>query len=272
MKKDRISLELRVGIFVVIAAIAILLFIFTQAARSNYRGYEIGVTFDYISGLETGSPVRVSGVRAGEVRKIEILYDVKPKVLIKLKLRNNIKIGRYSRITIQSLGLIGEKYIEIAPSFDKDYIQSGETVDGENPLSMERLVEASQGIVVRLNNILTDISILSGDEKIRENIKNIVNDSAAAISKIENTFEKMGEFTEDATETNRKLQELLVRNDPKLEKLLNSTNELVVSTTARMEKTLKEIERFASTGTDAADYRMKGLLQRYSQKKNYLTR
>jgi phospholipid/cholesterol/gamma-HCH transport system substrate-binding protein len=252
MKKASLSLELKVGIFIVIAIIAILLFIFTQVKRGEYRGYEIGALFDYVSGLETGSPVRVSGVRAGEVRNIEILYDVKPKVLARLRLRKDVKLGIHSIITIQTLGIIGEKYIEITPSSEKKYIRPGEIVEGENPLSMEKLAEASQSIVVRLNDVLLDVSRLMGDEQIQENIKTVINNSAAAINRIENTFEKMSELTDTVAETNKKAQALLIRNGPEIEKLINNTNELVISTRTKMEDTLDEIKRFASAGTDAA--------------------
>lgn len=252
MKKDRLSLELRVGIFVIVTIIAVLLFIFTQATSSKYKGYEIGVMFDYVSGLETGSPVRVSGVRAGEVRDIEILYEAQPKVLAKLRLRQDIKIGRYSRITIQTLGIIGEKYIEIAPSSYKEYIQPDEIVEGENPLSLEKLAEASQSIIVRLNDVIADISRLTGDEQLRENVKAVINNSASAIQRIDNAFEKIEWLADTVVETNEKTQDILARSAPKVDKLLDNSNELVVSTKTKMEGTMDEIKRFASAGADAA--------------------
>jgi len=253
MKKEKFSLELRVGIFIVAGIVAILMFVFTQATRSKYRGYEIGVTFDYVSGLENGSPVRVSGVRAGEVRDIQILYETQPKVLAKLRLRQDIKIGRYSRVTIQTLGIIGEKYIEITPSSCKEYVQQGETIEGENPLSIEKLAEASESIVVRLNDVLEDISRLTGDEELRNNFKNVINNSASAIKRIDSAFEKIEWLADTVVETNEKTQGLLTRTGPKVDTLLDNTNELVVSGKAKIEGTLDEIKRFAEAGTDAAE-------------------
>jgi phospholipid/cholesterol/gamma-HCH transport system substrate-binding protein len=253
MKKEKLSLELRVGIFVIATIFAVILFVFTQATSSKYRGYEIGVLFDYVSGLETGSPVRVSGVRAGEVKNIEILYEEKPKVLAKLRLRQDIKIGKHSRITIQTLGIIGEKYIEIAPSSNKEYVMAGEIVDGENPLSLERLAEASQSIVMRLNDVITDVSKLTGDEALQENVKLVVNNSASAIKRIDSAFEKIEWLADTVVETNEKTQAILSRSAPKVESLLDNTNELVVSTKTNVETTLDEIQRFAKAGTEAAE-------------------
>ncbi len=253
MKKERLSLELRVGTFIVITILAVILFIFMQATKSNYRGYEIGVLFDYVSGLETGSPVRVSGVRVGEVRSIEILYDAQPKVLAKLRLRHDIKIDRYSRVTIQTLGIIGEKYIEISPSSCKEYVNSGETIKGENPLSIEKLAEASQSIVIRLNNMLADISRITGDEELRDNFRNVVNNSASAIKRIDSAFERIEWLADTVVETNEKTQDILARTAPKIDVLLDNTNELVVSGKTKIEGTLDEIKQFAQAGTVAAE-------------------
>ncbi|MBN1445088.1 MAG: MCE family protein [Candidatus Omnitrophica bacterium] len=253
MKRNKLSLELRVGIFVIVTIICIILFVATQATSSKYRGYEIGVLFDYVSGLETGSPVRVSGVRAGEVRQIEIMYDVQPKVLAKLRMRQDIKISSLSRITIQTFGIIGEKYIEITPSSDKKYIKPGEIVEGENPLTMEKLAAAGQSIIVQLNDVLTDIGELTGDEEIRGNLKSVLNESAAAITKIDKTFTQIGELTATLNQTSETMHKTISANAPKMELLLDNANELVYSGKIRMEETLHEIKKFASAGTTAAE-------------------
>jgi len=253
MKRNKLSLELRVGIFVIATIVCIVLFIATQAASSKYRGYEIGVMFDYVSGLETGSPVRVSGVRAGEVRQIEILYDVQPKVIAKLRLRQDIKISSHSRITIQTFGIIGEKYIEITPSSDKKYIQPGEIIEGENPLTMEKLAEAGQNIIVRLNDVLSDIGEITGDKEIRGNLRSVLNESASAITKIDKTFTQIEGLTATLNQTSETMQKTISANAPKMELLLDNTNEFVTSGKVKMEETLDEIKRFASAGTTAAE-------------------
>ena len=251
--KDKLSLELRVGIFVIISIVCVILFIVTQATTSKYRGYEIGVMFDYVSGLETGSPVRVSGVRAGEVREINILYDVQPKVLAKLRLKSDIKISSHSRITIQTLGIIGEKYIEITPGSDKKYIQPGEIVEGENPLSLEKLVEAGQNIIVRLNGVLSDIGEITGDKENRGNIKSILNDSARVVTKMDKTFSQIEELTGTLTRTSEAMQGVIATNAPRIQQLLDNTNLLMVTGRTKIEDTLDEIKKLASAGTTATE-------------------
>lgn len=56
----KLTTEMKVGIFVFFGIVAIIFFILTQTKTGKWAGYEINVLFDYVSGLEVGSPVRVS--------------------------------------------------------------------------------------------------------------------------------------------------------------------------------------------------------------------
>ncbi|MCM8820467.1 MAG: MlaD family protein [Candidatus Omnitrophica bacterium] len=242
MKRDKLSLELRVGIFVIITILLAAVFIVTQATTGKYRGYEIGIVFDYVGGLESGSPVRVSGVRAGEVKKIEILYEAQPKVLARVKIRPDIKISTGSRITIQTLGLIGEKYIEITPSPEKKYIQPGEIVEGENPLSMEKLVEAGQNMVIGLNRILTDIDTITGDKDFRKNVKSVFAEASSVVKKMET-------LTANLTDTTDKINEIVSDNATKIGKIVDNANEFMVSS----REAVDEFKKFTSKGIEAAE-------------------
>jgi len=215
--EKKLTTEIKVGIFVFLALLAIIGFIFTQTKIGKVRGYEIGVLFDYVGGLEIGSPVRVSGVRVGEVKKIEVVYDVVPKVFVKLKINPQVKIGKHSRITVRTLGIIGEKYIEISPSNEKEFINPGEIVEGENPLSLDRIANISEEIIVNLNKILSDLSKITGDKKFQEDLKYVISDSRIAVGKINSSFDKIGVLVDELSETGRNLNEFLTRGSKELE-------------------------------------------------------
>jgi len=236
----------------VMAMLALVLFVITQAGGGKYRGYDISASFDFVSGLEVGSPVRVSGVRIGEVKNIEILYDVVPKVLVTMRIRQNVKVARYSRVTIQTLGIIGEKYIEIAPSRHKEYVLPGDIMTGENPLSLERLADAGQSIVVRLNDILEDIRNITGEEELQGSVREVVIGSAEAIKSVDRAFGKIEELSVEIAVTNKKFQNLIAIQGAQLEELIKNSNALVVSGKGRMEKTLDEIREFAVAGQKSA--------------------
>src|SRR3990167_6056715 len=81
-------------------------------------GYSIRASFRFINGVEESAPVRFAGVNAGEVKEIQIAADpATGQTLIELVLwvRQDVIVPEDSVITINTLGLLGEKYVEIIP-------------------------------------------------------------------------------------------------------------------------------------------------------------
>jgi len=71
--------------------------------------------FSDIAGLANNAPVQVSGVRVGTVERIDLAGQGQNKVLVHLKINTEaVKVPRGSQITIQTLGLVGAKYVEIS--------------------------------------------------------------------------------------------------------------------------------------------------------------
>jgi len=250
MDKKRLSLEFKVGLFTIIALLLLFVFIFTQTKKGQWRGYEIGVTFDYIGGLDIGAPVRLSGVRVGEVRSIEILSEPMPKVLIKLRLKRDVKIGKNSRITIRTLGIIGEKYVEILPSSEKKYISKGEIVEGVNPLSLEKFVSIGQDAIFNLNSILTDIKKLTSDVKVQKNIREILKETSTASKQMNTVLRQLKTLSVSIDKTNKEIRKVIKENSPKIAKVLDNTNTLVLTSKSEIEKTMGKIRKFAETGED----------------------
>ena len=250
MDKKRLSLEFKVGLFTIIALLLLFVFIFTQTKKGQWRGYEIGVTFDYIGGLDIGAPVRLSGVRVGEVRSIKILPEPMPKVLIKLRLKRDVKIGKNSRITIRTLGIIGEKYVEILPSSEKEYISKGEIVEGVNPLSLEKFVTIGQDAIFNLNSILTDIKKLTSDVKVQKNIREILKETSTASKQMNTVLRQLKTLSVSIEKTNKEIRKVIKENSPKIAKVLDNTNTLVLTSKSEIEKTMGEIRKFAETGKD----------------------
>jgi len=250
MDKKRLSLEFKVGIFAINALLLLFVFIFTQTKKGEWRGYEIGVTFDYIGGLDIGAPVRLSGVRVGEVRSIKILSEPMPKVLVKLRLKRDVRIAKNSRITIRTIGIIGEKYVEILPSMEKEYISKGEIIEGVNPLSFEKFVTIGQDTIFNLNSILTDIKKITSDVKVQKNIREILKETSIASKQMNTVLRQLKTLSVSVNKTNKEIRKVIKENSPRITKVLDNTNTLVLTSKSEIEKTMREIRKFAETGKD----------------------
>jgi phospholipid/cholesterol/gamma-HCH transport system substrate-binding protein len=139
-------LELKVGIFIMIGII--ILFIIVFSIGDVYlvkKGYHLKVRFNFASGIGPSAPIRLAGVGVGQVEGVRVVYDdedKRPKAEIYAYIQDNAKIEEDAVATINTLGLLGEKYLEILPgTAGKRYLKNNETMIGKDPVIMEKLTE-----------------------------------------------------------------------------------------------------------------------------------
>ena len=164
---DKSRLELKVGIFVFIGLIILVLFVLMIGDfRLINPGYSFKVSFGFANGVKINAPVRLSGVEVGEVKDIEITYDdvsKKPKVLIGVWVRREAKIPVDSRVWVNMLGVLGEKYIEIMPGKKHDnLLEEGSVIKGEDPISIQELTDLSRDIALQVEDTVGDIKVSLG--------------------------------------------------------------------------------------------------------------
>ncbi|MDD4956434.1 MAG: MlaD family protein [Candidatus Omnitrophica bacterium] len=140
------KLELKVGLFMGLGIFLMFFIVFSIGDIYKFeKGYTFNVVFDYVNGINKNSPVRYAGVDVGEVTGIAIYYDEqKQRTRVKLDVKvdegTNIEVDAVPRIN--SLGLLGEQYLEISPGTGgSDLITQGTVMDGRNPVSVGQQME-----------------------------------------------------------------------------------------------------------------------------------
>lgn len=118
----------RVGIFVTIGIIVICLSIFFIGGSALFKPqFELKAQFSQIQGLTEGSVVSLSGIKVGNVHKIDFIPQ-KNTVELTLKLEESFrsKITEGSTIEIKTQGALGDKFLFIVPgSVDKAPLAEG---------------------------------------------------------------------------------------------------------------------------------------------------
>ena len=116
MKKN--TNEMAVGVFVIVGFIFLTMVLFFVSGVYLFRsGYGLRIMYEYVSILDRGAPVRMAGVRVGEVSKVRLFFDeMKKKNRVEVKLFIE-KEWKSVRITIQDPGthILSEPHIEITP-------------------------------------------------------------------------------------------------------------------------------------------------------------
>lgn len=179
------NLELKVGAFVLIAIGCLTVAILSVGNFSFFeRGRKLNVIFGYANGLKKAAPVRLAGVEAGLVKDIAILTDGNQmKVKVEMLIDEEIVIPVDSSISINQLGLLGEKYVEITPGVSQQVIQEGGSVKGLDPVPVDRITQRIDSMTAQLektmnginNGLLTEQNTKSMTE-ILTGIRNIVDE------------------------------------------------------------------------------------------------
>lgn len=126
--KDQRKTEIKVGITVLIGII-IFLWIFGWAKNFSLTPTEntVRIKFNNTSGLETGDPVTVNGVRKGFVEDLRIDGE---NVIVTLKVDNKIRLKEDARFGISMLDLMGGKKVEISPGTSQNELNYKQVHDG----------------------------------------------------------------------------------------------------------------------------------------------
>jgi phospholipid/cholesterol/gamma-HCH transport system substrate-binding protein len=194
--KTKVALELKVGTFILVGLI--FLGVITFGIGDFYllkHGYYINTEFSFANGIEIGAPVRLAGVKVGEVRDIDIFYDEtldKTRIRLKLWLESDVRVPRDSQAHINSLGLLGEKYLEIYPGADyTSYLKGDETLPGCDPLSMERITELGHRVVLKLDRTIDSVNEVVQDQELKGSLKEAISDLRVLLASTNSLLESV---------------------------------------------------------------------------------
>jgi phospholipid/cholesterol/gamma-HCH transport system substrate-binding protein len=161
------KLEFKVGIFVFGGMMILATFVFLIGKYETWTsGYRVNFVFNFVNGVKFGAPVRFAGVDVGEVKDIKCVFmpdENKTKIKVNCWIRNDIKIPLDSTVWVNTLGLLGEKYIEVMPG--KDYanlLLANQDMVGTDPVPMQEVTELAKKIATNLDDIIYKIKNKEG--------------------------------------------------------------------------------------------------------------
>lgn len=161
------KMEMKVGIFVFIGLAILAFFILSIGGFKTWSaGYRASFSFNFVNGIKKGAPVRFAGVDAGEVKKIDLVFDPqqsKPHVELRCWIKKEIRIPRDSTVWVNTLGLLGEKYVEVIPGANyADTLTSGQGLAGTDPMPMHEVTELAKNIAKNIDTTFTRINNKEG--------------------------------------------------------------------------------------------------------------
>lgn len=154
--------ELRVGILVIASFLLLATAIFFIGGDSALFApkYEILAYFENANNLKSGAEVQLEGVTIGDVRSVVISRQPDPnksvEVVMRLDERYKNIIRTDSEVSIKTIGLLGDQYVEISRGTDGgEVLPEGGALVGEETGDIKRIIEGTDDFVANLE-VLSD--------------------------------------------------------------------------------------------------------------------
>lgn len=218
------KIETKVGAtFIVAIGILGILILRTEkidllSGRSQSR---VIVEFDQVAGLNIKSAIRIAGVKVGEVTNIDLINN---KARVTIGIPKNIDIYRDASASLNSIGILGEKYVDLDlghPIAGK--ISDGMTIKSKYGVGLDLLVENINDISKDIKNVTSSLSNTIGGKHGQQRLEQIVNN----IYQLTNEFRMMAqENHKNINSTVNNLQQVSLDLSNELPKIAKQFNEL----------------------------------------------
>ena len=133
----------------VLLTLALLAFTYFLVFRVDFGGsVKVTVRFDSVGTIQSGSPVRQSGVKVGTVSRVALAVDGRGSVDVELSLYSGLTVRTLDRVSIVTGGLLGDQFIDIVPGDpDAPIADPAVPLKGQSGLDLKLLVDGGGDLI-----------------------------------------------------------------------------------------------------------------------------
>lgn len=159
---DERRLELKVGALVLAAVVGVLVLLWLMGELTLGSTSLLAVDFGHTGNVVEGAPVKLAGVQVGRVQAIKLMPERRDARGKPLPVRMELAVEPASlealradaRVTVATVGLLGEPYLELNPGTQSAPLPSGEALRGVDAPRLDVLAEKLSGFVETLSAML----------------------------------------------------------------------------------------------------------------------
>ncbi len=201
--------ELRVGV-VVLVSLFILAFAILSIGGGGGRAfgahYQVKALMNDVNGLKSGSPVRVGGVEVGTVTRVDFAGGGSGMVEVTMRLDRRVKdrVTTESEATLGSLGLLGEKAVDITSATLGPPVEDGGYLAAAAEDPFKGLLTDASSSTAHLRRILSRMDAGEGligkalrDEELYERMTDVSLRLQGVLGKLESDQGPLGRLVND---------------------------------------------------------------------------
>jgi phospholipid/cholesterol/gamma-HCH transport system substrate-binding protein len=168
----------RVGLFMLVALAILGVFIFKieEIPLGAHGGRErVEAVFPSVAGLDEKSPVRIAGVRVGIVESIRLQGS---NALVTLALDRGVKLHEGARAEVTSLGMLGDKYVELIPGDPSaPPLPRGTVLHGTSPIGFDEALKSFNNAFANIDAVTASLRKTmagpEGEKRLQEILDNV---------------------------------------------------------------------------------------------------
>lgn len=184
---------LKVGLLTLIAIASVV--VMSLKITQNQSGFGKHVQYQTIlsdaSGIFEKTPIKVAGINAGRIKSIELEGN---QALLTFEIIEKIKITPSAKLKIKSVGLLGDKFIDMDLGDQKgDRLAENSMIITEGGEGLDNLAKDASAVLKDVKSITESIKQALKDDQGNNVIKNIVkniNDMTESLRRVTDTNEE----------------------------------------------------------------------------------
>lgn len=202
------AVRFRLGIFVLssLIVLAVLIVLFGGRPTLFQASDKYTITFDNAPGVEPGTPVRRSGVKIGDVERVELDNDT-GKVIIGIRVDKKYSLRKGDRAVLRQGLLGGDSVIDfIAPEpgavVDNTPLEPGALIPGQTQMDTGELVQQAGKVVQPAEESAKEMA------KVLKKLDKMMPEIEATVKEFRDVAKATNELVPAVKETNKELQAL----------------------------------------------------------------
>ncbi|MCP3138138.1 MlaD family protein [Pyxidicoccus xibeiensis] len=159
---DERRLELKVGALVLATVVGVFALLWLMGELTLGSDTGLAVDFGHTGNVVEGAPVKLGGVQVGRVQAIRLLPERRDAQGRPMPVRMELAVAPEAvgalrtdaRVTVATVGLLGEPYLELNPGSAQQALGAGEAVRGTDAPRLDLLAEQLSRFVEILSAML----------------------------------------------------------------------------------------------------------------------
>lgn len=204
--------ELKVGIFILVPVIMLLLFIVVKFGYSlSGSTIDVYLKIDNISAIKKGTAIKLKGYDIGRVVELQPVYKPSLHFLATMRIKSDIDLHEDCAAIILNQNIIGDTVVEMRnPDRKGSPLRNGDVIEGLEYVNLEALLKDVHNLLSKVTGTVETVNDIASDS--RQNLRGLLTGLGTTVTGVNNllsdTQRDMPAILQSLRETAKSAQEI----------------------------------------------------------------